>query len=219
MHDVVIRGRHHRRWHRRARLHRRRRPRRRPHRPGRRQGRAGAARGPGRGPPRHPRLGRCPYPLRRPGDLGPGARAVLLAWRHHHHVRQLRRRLRPGAEGAPPGADRPDGGRRGHPRHRPGRGAEMGLGELPGIPRRAVAPAAHHRRRGADRPPPLARLCMGERAIAREMATAEDIAADGAADRGSAAGRRLRLHHLAAPTSTRRRPATSSPAATPTMRS
>ncbi len=31
-------------------------------------------------------------------------------------------------------ADRPDGRCRGHPRHRPGRGAEMGLGELPRIP-------------------------------------------------------------------------------------
>ena len=41
------------------------------------------------------------YPLRRPGDLGPGAGAVIVARRHHHPVRQLRRRLRPGPPAAP----------------------------------------------------------------------------------------------------------------------
>ena len=45
----------------------------------------------------HAGLGRCAHPLRRPGDLGPGAGAVVLARRHDDPVRQLRRRLRAGA--------------------------------------------------------------------------------------------------------------------------
>ena len=48
------------------------------------------------------------------------------------------------------------------------------------------AQVAHH---------PLRVYAMGERAIDREMATAEDIETDGAAHRGSAEGRRRRLHH------------------------
>ena len=67
------------------------------HRRGRRQGRAGAAGDRRRRAAGHAGLGRCPYALRRPGDLGPGAGALLLARRHDHPVRQLRRRLRAGA--------------------------------------------------------------------------------------------------------------------------
>ena len=48
-------------------------------------------------PAGHARLGRCAHALRRPGDLGLRTRAVVLARRHHHPVRQLRRRLRAGA--------------------------------------------------------------------------------------------------------------------------
>ena len=46
----------------------------------------------------HARLGRCAYALRRPGDVGLGTRAVVLARRHHGPVRQLRRRLRAGSQ-------------------------------------------------------------------------------------------------------------------------
>ena len=42
-------------------------------------------------------LRRHPHPLRRPGHLGPAARAVLLPRRHHGRDGQLRRRLRAGA--------------------------------------------------------------------------------------------------------------------------
>ncbi len=45
-----------------------------------------------------PRLGRRAHALRRPGDVGPAARAFVLAWRHHGDVRQLRYRLCPGEE-------------------------------------------------------------------------------------------------------------------------
>ena len=46
---------------------------------------------------RHPRLGRHPHPLRRPGDLGSAAGALELARRDHGGDGQLRRRLRAGA--------------------------------------------------------------------------------------------------------------------------
>ena len=126
-------------------------------------GKAGSrpARDQRRRPAGHPRLGRCPHPLRRPGNLGPGAGAILLAWRHHHPLRQLRRRLRAGAPQRPRGTDRPDGGGGGDPRHRPGRGAEVELGELPRISRRAGRHAAHDRHRRAGAAPPVARLCDG----------------------------------------------------------
>ena len=64
----------------------------------------GGKQGPGRreidadGPAGHARLGRRAHALRRPGDVGPAAGAVVLAWRHHGDVRQLRRRLRAGEE-------------------------------------------------------------------------------------------------------------------------
>ena len=146
----------------------------------------------------HPGLGRCPHPLRRPGDLGPGAGAILLARRHHHPVRQLRRRLRARCAASDhASADRPDGGGGGDPRHRPGRRAEVGLGKLPAnistrstrMPRTIdiAAQVPHH---------PLRVYVMGERAINLEAATAEDIDAMRRLTRGGDAGRRLRLHHL-----------------------
>ena len=164
-------------------------------RPGRRQGRARQARDQGRGPSGHARLGRCPYPLRRPGHLGPGARALLLARRHHHPLRQLRRRLRPGAPHAPRRADRPDGVDRGDPRHRARRGPEVELGELPGLPGCAGRDEAHHRHRRADPAPPAARLRDGR---ARHQPGSGDGGRhrrDAPPDGRGHEGRRLRLHH------------------------
>ena len=80
-------------------------------------------------PARHARLRRHPHALRRPGHVGPAARAVVRPRRHHRRRRQLRRRVRAGAPGRREVAHRPDGGRRGHPRHRARRGHRLGLGE------------------------------------------------------------------------------------------
>ena len=44
--------------------------------------------------PGHPRLGRHPHPLRRPGHLGPRGQPVVVARRHHRRHGQLRRGLR-----------------------------------------------------------------------------------------------------------------------------
>ena len=96
-------------------------------------------------------------------------------------------------------ADRPHGGRRGHPRLRAGRGHHLGVGELPRVPRRARAQAVDHRPRHPDRP----RRGAGLR--------------DGGARRPQRAGRRRR-HRARWPPSSRRpsRPAPSgSPPAAP----
>ena len=160
-------------------LYRRYRPRWRQDRPCRRKGRSRPARDQCRRPAGDPRLGRCPHPLRRPGNLGPGAGPILLAWRHHHPVRQLRRRFRPCPQRDHRRTHRPDGGGGGNPRHRAGRGAEMELGNLPRISRRAGADAADHRCRRADPAPPAARLCHGRpRHQTSRPATADDIADD-----------------------------------------
>ena len=66
----------------------------------------------------HPGVGGHPHPLRRPGHLGRGAGPEQLARGDHHGHGQLRRRVRPGPARPPRVADRPDGGRRGHPRDR-----------------------------------------------------------------------------------------------------
>ena len=90
-------------------------------------------------------LRRYPHALRRAGGVGQPPRAVLLAWRHHCGVRQLRRRLRPLQAGRPREAGRADGRRRGHSRRGDARGPAMGVGILPAIPRRARTPPARHR--------------------------------------------------------------------------
>src|SRR5215469_10255975 len=62
-------------------------------------------------------VGRVDGPSRRTFDAD-----GLLARRDHRRPRQLRRRVRTRAPGPAPVADRADGGRGGHPRHRAGRG-------------------------------------------------------------------------------------------------
>src|SRR6516162_5019974 len=143
------------------------------------------------------RLGRRAHALRRAGDVGSAARAFVLARRHHHDVRQLRRRLRSRSPAASRGADGVDGRRRGDPGRRARRWIDLGVGELPRFSRCAGAPAARDRYRGPDRASPAARLRHGRpRHSARgrfRRGHRGDAPSD---DRGIARGR-LRLHHLA----------------------
>ena len=77
------------------------------------------------------------------------------------------------------------------------RRAELGVGELSRISRRAGPDAAHDRCRGADPAPSAARLCDGR---ARHRPRGGDPGGhrhDAPADRGGAARRRVRLHDLA----------------------
>ena len=113
------------------------------------------------GQDRRPRLRRHPHPLRRPGQLGQPARAVAAARRDDGGRRQLRRGLRAGAAGPRGVADRADGGCRGHPGHRADRGHHVGLGELPGVPRRRSGSRTCRRLRQPDRPRRGARLRDG----------------------------------------------------------
>ena len=55
--------------------------------------------------------------------------------------------LRAGAPGRPRPAHRADGGRRGHPRRRPARGAAVDVAVVPRVPRRARRPPLRRRRR------------------------------------------------------------------------
>ncbi len=83
--------------------------------------------------------------------------------------------VRPGTRGM---AHRPDGGRRGHPRHRPDRGHDLGLGVLPRVPRRRGTARAG-RSTSASRSP-TARCAPTRWASAaprNEPATPEDIEA------------------------------------------
>ena len=128
---------------------------------GRRQGRPREARHRRRRHAGHARLGRCAHALRRPGDMGQGTGAVVVARRHHDPVRQLRRRLRAGAARASCLADRPDGGGRGNSRHHAVRRTEVGLGELPAVSRCAGTDAARDRCGGAGAAPSAARLRDG----------------------------------------------------------
>ena len=138
---------------------------------GRRQAGTGPARHRRRWAPGHARLGRRAHALRRAGDVGSAARALVLAWRHHGDVRQLRRRLRAGEEGAPRRADGPDGGRRGDSQSGARRRAELGVGDLPAIHGRARSPPARDRHRRADRASAAARLRDGR---PRDPARARD---------------------------------------------
>ncbi len=59
--------------------------------------------------------------------------AVVLAWRHHGDVWQLRRRFRAGEERAPRRADGSDGRRRGNSQSGSGRRPDLGVGNFPAI--------------------------------------------------------------------------------------
>ena len=73
-------------------------------------------------------------------------------------------------------ADRPDGGRRGHPRHGARRGHRLGLGDASRVPRRPRAAALDRRRRHPDRPRRGPRLRDGRaRAPATSRPTPDDI--------------------------------------------
>ena len=186
---------------------------------GRRQGRSRQARDRRRRQAGDAGLGRCPHPLRRPGDMGQGAGAIILARRHHDPVRQLRRRLRPGAPRASRVADRPDGGGGGNPGITLAEGLKWDwesfpqyLDALDRMPRAidVAAQVPHH---------PLRVYVMGERAINREKATAEDIEAMRRLTARGAARRARSASPPRAPTRTRRRPARWCRAATPRWRS
>ena len=164
---------------------------------GRRQAGTGAARHRRRWAAGHARLGRRAHALRRAGDVGSAARALVLARRHHGDVRQLRRRLRAGEEGTSRRADGPDGGRRGNSQSGARRRAELGVGDLPAIHGRARSPRARDRHRRAARASAAARLRDGR---PRDPARASDRGRhrrDAPPHRRGAAMRRVRLHHLA----------------------
>ena len=122
-----------------------------------------------------------------------------LARRHHARDGQLRRRLRAGATRPARLADRADGRRRGHPRHRARRGHHAGSGRASpststrssGMPRAIDVGDAGAARRGA-------RLRDGRaRREERDRRRADDIARDGRAGARGARGRRARLLDLA----------------------
>ena len=88
-----------------------------------------------------PRFRRCPYPLRRPGHLGPGDDAVVVARGDHHGLRQLRGRVRPGPARRARVAHPANGGGRGYSRRGAGRRDRLAVGDVPRVPRRARADA------------------------------------------------------------------------------
>ena len=111
--------------------------------------------------------------------------------------------VRPGARGV---ADRADGGRRGHPRHRAARGHRLELGDVPRVPRRArrAATFAHRRRRAGRRTARCAATSMGERGAAQRAGHARRHRGDGARScrrpsrpARSASRRRARSRHRA----------------------
>jgi hypothetical protein len=99
---------------------------------------------------RHAGLGRRAHALRRPGHLGPLPEPQHRPRRDQRRDGQLRRRLRAGAGGSARLADQRDGGCRGHPRHRAGRGHPVAMGELSRVPGCARQDAAGAGRRRAD---------------------------------------------------------------------
>ena len=81
---------------------------------------------------RHPRLRRRAHALRRPGDLGPAADAVVLARRDHRGHGQLRRGLRPGgARSSTSGSSVSWRGSRTSPARRCQRGIDWGWETFP----------------------------------------------------------------------------------------
>ena len=94
-------------------------------------------------------------------------------------------------------ADRPDGGGGGDPRHHAVRRPEVGLGELPAVPRRAGAHAARDRRRRAGAAPSAARLRHGRARDQPREGHRRGHRGDAPHDARGAGGGRVRLHHLA----------------------
>ena len=163
--------------------------------------------------PGHARIRGRAHALRRPGHLGSLPHALVLPRRDHRHLRQLRRGLRPGAAGRLALPDQPDGGRRGHPRHRAGRGRQVQLGILPRLSGRARQGAQDHghRRAGAAR---CAALLRDGRARGRPQRPADrrrDRAHGRSAGAGAARPARS-ASRLRARSSTRPRTAASRPA-------
>ena len=111
--------------------------------------------------PRDAWVRRRPHALRRTGDVGRTAQSLVLARCHVGGHGQLRRRVRSRHARPARVADRPHGGRRGHPGGRTFRRDHLGLGVVPRIPRRVGATGPCRRRRDAGAPWGRARLCDG----------------------------------------------------------
>ena len=108
-----------------------------------------------------PGLRRSAHALRRPGDLEQPHHAFIVERRHHHAVRQLRRRLRALQAVAARDAGEADGGRGGHPRGRADRGPAVELAELSRFPRCAGRASLRHGHRDAGAARRAARVRHG----------------------------------------------------------
>ena len=147
-----------------------------------------------RRPRRDAGLRRHPHPLRRPGLLGQAGHTVVVARRDDGCHGQLWRRLRTRAAGDGGRARRPDGGRRGHPGHRPARGHPVGVGDVRAVPRHDRH-ALQRRRRRPDAPRRAALLRDG-RPLLRGRHRGRHRA-DGRAQPPRARRRCARLLHVA----------------------
>ena len=110
---------------------------------------------------------------------------------------QLRRRVRAGAPGRREVADQPDGGRRGHPRHRARRGHRLELGDVPRVPRRARPARVRHRRRRAGVARRGARVRDGGAGRGQRTGQPRRDRGDGRHRAGSGGGRCARLLDVA----------------------
>ena len=116
---------------------------------------------------------------------------------------------RPGAV-----ADPAHGGRGGHPRHGPGRGHDLELGDLPRVPRRARRPELRHRHRHPGPPRRRAGLRDGRAGSQERAGHARGHRRDGGHRQGGHRGRRRSASPPRAPWPTG--PWTASPCPAPT---